>query len=196
MRPLVCRLLPLAQVHASALAQVAQSQDLYRSQHLHIPAPLDIRSYIDRALAGKDAAKELPFAVVLCDAQQTVVGTSRFQFIQAGNKRAQIGSTWLAPAVQGSAVNACAKYLMLLHGFEAMGLQRIEFAVHPSNTASRQGLVKLGASYEGLLRNYQQLHGRSADMCIYSVIASEWASVAVKILQRIDSKASPASSEG
>ncbi len=47
-----------------------------------------------------------------------VIGSTRFMNIDRVNRRVEIGSTWIAPAWQRTAVNTEAKYLMLRHAFE------------------------------------------------------------------------------
>ena len=180
----LCSLAPLNRGHAVGLAAVAEA--LGHNAYLHIPAPAQIGAYIDRAVLGHAQANQLAYAVV--SAQGGVLGTTRFQFIQNQNHRAEIGSTWLAPHAQGTAVNSVCRLLMLAHGFERMGLQRISFMVHPSNHRNRAALASMGIQFEGVLRAYQSLHGAQADMCVYSVIASDWASIRTRIEARIASK--------
>ncbi len=101
------------------------------------------------------------------------------------NRRADIGSTWLAPAAWGKGVNTACKWLLLRHAFEVMGLQRVGFTVHPDNAPSRAALAAMGAAFEGVLRDWQTLHGVQTDMCSYSVNRSNWADVAARLEWRI-----------
>jgi N-acetyltransferase len=184
----LCSLAPLSQDHAVGLAHVAgtavsQGVLLHHHPHLHIPAPLEVTAYIARALKAQSIGRELPYAVL--SPQGAVLGTTRFQSVVLGNRRADIGSTWLAPAAQGKAVNAACKWLMLRHAFEVMGLQRVGFTVHPDNARSRAALDAMGAVFEGVLRGWQTLHGAQTDMCSYSVLADDWADVRARLEWRI-----------
>lgn len=188
----VCKLVPLTQAHAHGLANVAgstapssdgKSNNLWCNKFLHIPQPNDVPSYIDRALNMQAMGRELPF--VILSKQGTVLGTTRFQTIAINNRRADIGSTWIAHLAQGQAVNAVCKQLMLKHAFETMGLQRVGFTVHPDNQRSRAALEAIGASFEGVLRQWQNLHGVPTDMCSYSILAQDWSLIRKKLDHRI-----------
>jgi N-acetyltransferase len=184
----LCSLAALSHDHAAGLADVAGSATaqgglLHHNTLLHIPAPKEAAAYIDRALKAQAVGRELPYAIVSPDG--AVLGTTRFQFIALGSRRADIGGTWLAPAAQGKAVNAASKWLLLRHAFETMGLQRVGFTVHPDNARSRAALLGMGAQFEGLLRGWQTLHGAQADACSYSVLAGDWAAVRAQLVRRM-----------
>ncbi len=184
----VCSLVPLAQTHAAGLATVAGAseggKELWRNTHLHIPAPGAVAAYIDRALKAQSMGRELPYAVI--NPHGKVLGTTRFQAVQLANHRSDIGSTWLGYSAQGTAVNAACKWMLLRHAFETMGLRRVGFTVHPDNARSRAALEAMGAHNEGVLRSWQTLHGKQADMCSYSVVASDWADVRARLQWRIE----------
>ena len=97
-----------------------------------------------------------PFTVV---ADGVPVGMTTFMNIDAANRRVEIGSTWLGPAVQGTGVNAEAKLLLLTRAFEDLDCIAVEFRTHFHNFQSRAAIERLGAKPDGVLRSHQLIGG-------------------------------------
>jgi N-acetyltransferase len=139
--------------------------------------------YVEKAILQQKAEREEPY--VALNGTGDLVGTTRLQTINRNNKRVDIGSTWLHPSVRGTAVNSICKYLLLSRAFETLDMHRVGFTVHPENTISRNALLAIGASFEGLLKNYQLLHGKNQDMCSYCITSADWPEVKERIRNRI-----------
>jgi RimJ/RimL family protein N-acetyltransferase len=83
---------------------------------------------------------------------------------------AEIGNTYLRPRHRGGAVNGPLKRLMLAHGF-ACGLKRTFFSVDTRNQRSQAACAKIGAIFEGVLRNHMiTWTGYKRDSAIFSVV--------------------------
>lgn len=65
--------------------------------------------------------------------------------------------------------------LILRHGFETLGLHRIEAAIVPRNAASRRVAEKLGLREEGTSVGYLQIAGVYEDHVRYAMTEPEWA---------------------
>jgi N-acetyltransferase len=103
---------------------------------------------------------------------------------------AEIGATWLAPSAQRTAVNTEAKLLMLTHAFDVWGVQRLQIKTDARNQRSRDAIAGLGATFEGILRNYQAGQGdlgagtiRSTAM--FSIVPDEWPEVRDRLQARL-----------
>jgi RimJ/RimL family protein N-acetyltransferase len=72
-----------------------------------------------------------------------VVGTSRFDGLDAMHGQVEIGWTFLARSHWGGAYNSEMKRLMLDHAFGAV--EAVLFRVHERNLRSRRAVEKLGA---------------------------------------------------
>lgn len=95
--------------------------------------------------------------------------------IDRGNRRVEIGSTWIAPAWQRTAVNTEAKYLMLRHAFEVWGCMRVELKTDALNEKSRNAILRIGAKEEGTLRRHLVTWtGRVRDTVYFSILDDEW----------------------
>ncbi|WP_264159485.1 GNAT family N-acetyltransferase [Actinomadura rudentiformis] len=102
----------------------------------------------------------------------------------------EIGFTWLGASAQGSGINAEAKFLLMTHAFETLGVARVDLKTDARNQRSRRALESLGATFEGVLRNWSTSwapgeEDRLRDSAMYSVIASEWATVKDGLIERL-----------
>lgn len=145
----------------------------------------DVAAYVQSALAGRAAGSALPFVQVRPDSGK-VIGSTRFGNISVPDSRVEIGWSWINPDYWGGPVNAEAKYLLLRHAFEDLGVLRVEFKGDALNLRSRKALEKIGATFEGILRQHMRTaSGRQRDSFYYSIIAAEWPAVKTGLEQRL-----------
>ena len=179
------RLEPLTAAHVPALARVGLDPALWP----WIPAPITsiegMRDYVARALDEQARDQSLPFAIV--DAQrEEVVGTTRYAAIDVPNRRLEIGWTWVARDRQRTPVNTSAKRLLLGHAFEALDVNRVELKTDVLNQQSRNAILRIGATQEGILRQHVRcVSGRMRDTVYFSILASEWPDVRHRLDQRL-----------
>jgi RimJ/RimL family protein N-acetyltransferase len=170
------RLEPLSPAHCTSLIEAVADGELWQLWYTSIPSPNDMLKEIERRLALQSKGSMIPFAVM--DATGTVVGMTTYMNIDALNRRLEIGSTWYARRAQRTAVNTQCKLLLLTHAFEQLACIAVEFRTHYFNRQSRQGIERLGAKLDGILRSHQiGQDGTLRDTVVYSIIASEWPTV-------------------
>ncbi len=182
------RLEPLCESHHAGLSAVGLNPELWK---LNISQVLDAEQmmrYIRTALSDQEKGTALPFATIE-KATGTIVGSTRYMNIDAAHKRVEIGSTWIAPPWQRTAVNTEAKYLMMRHAFETLGCNRVELKTDMLNTKSRNAILRIGAKQEGILRSHMVTwSGRLRDTVYFSVIAPEWPEVKANLDAKMASK--------
>ena len=170
------RLEPLHADHAPALAEAAADGDLSQLWYTAIPAPDQVAAEITRRLGLLAAGSMLPWAVL--DASGQPVGMTTYMNIDNSHQRVEIGSTWYASRVQRTPLNTEAKRLLLAHAFEALQCIAVEFRTHRFNSQSRRAIERLGAQFDGMLRNHQRAsNGTLRDTAVYSITADEWPTV-------------------
>src|SRR5262249_14527049 len=104
-----------------------------------------------------------------------VAGSTRYMNIDKPNRRVEIGATWIGRPWQRTAVNTEAKYLMLRHAFETLGCIRVELKTDALNQRSRNAILRIGATQEGIFRQHVICaDGRLRDSVYFSIINSEW----------------------
>jgi RimJ/RimL family protein N-acetyltransferase len=105
----------------------------------------------------------------------TVVGTSSYLDVVAGDARLEIGSTAYRPDVWATSVNPDTKLLLLGYAFDELGAGRVQLKTDVRNTRSQRAIARLGAGYEGTLRRYQRrADGTVRDTVLFSVLAEDW----------------------
>lgn len=179
------RLVPLTAAHAGPLAEVGLHPELWRLQPEPVANADDMRRYVERALAGQAAGTCLPFAI-LRRADGQVIGTTRYMDIALAHKRLEIGATWLTPASQRSGANTEAKYLLLQHAFETIGIMRVVFKTEATNLQSRQAILRIGGVEEGVFRKHLIAQsGRPRDMAYFAILDEDWPAARTRLLARL-----------
>ena len=175
----VVRLEPLRLEHASQLWDVMKNdvEEIFRWIPYMVRSAEDSRNFVEMVLAEQERKVSLPFATVERSSGK-VVGSTRFMNIDIANRHVEIGSTWIAPPWQRTAVNTEAKYLMLRHAFETWKCMRVEFKTDSMNEKSRKAILRLGAKEEGTFRKHMLIwNGRIRDSVYFSILDTEWPEV-------------------
>jgi RimJ/RimL family protein N-acetyltransferase len=180
----VVRLEPIRRQHAELFWDVAKNDldDIFRWIPYAMKTREDFQTLIDKALAEQERGESVVFATVERTSGQTI-GSTRFMNIDRANRRGEIGSTWIAPPWQRTAVNTEAKYLMLRHAFEVWGCMRVELKTDALNQKSRNAILRTGAKEEGTLRRHTLTWtGRVRDTVYFSILDNEWPEVKERLV--------------
>lgn len=146
------------------------------------------REFVEENFETQKAGNFLPFAILLASSGESI-GCTEFSSIDLKNRKLEIGGSWIKPAYQRSAANSEAKLLLLQYVFEKLEFVRVQFTAHARNAQSRAALEKIGAKFEGILRNAMILpDGSLRDDAYYAVIAAEWPAVKQGLEQRVAAK--------
>jgi RimJ/RimL family protein N-acetyltransferase len=193
------RLEPLVHRHVDGLvAAAAADPSLYRWS----PVPqgkLEASTYIDTALAWRDAGTALPFAIVRVQ-DDVVIGSTRFWNLERwawppGHARhgrsipdaCEIGYTWLARSAIRTAANTEAKLLMLAHAFETWQVLRVCFHTDARNQRSRAALERIGGTFEGILRAHRMAADYiPRDSMRFSIVLAEWPDVKQRLSRLVN----------
>jgi RimJ/RimL family protein N-acetyltransferase len=187
----VVRLEPIRRDHAGIFWEVAKDDldNIFQWIPYRMKFPEDFQQVVEKALAEQDRGESVVFATVERKSGR-VIGSTRFMNIDRANRRVEIGSTWIAPAWQRTAVNTEAKYLMLRHAFEVWNCFRVELKTDALNQKSRNAILRIGAKEEGTLRRHAiTWTGRVRDSVYFSILDSEWPEVKVKVEAKLAKKA-------
>ena len=187
------RLEPLAPGHTAGLAAAAE-EDRDSFAFTHVPRAWQMPDYLAAHLERARNGTMAPFAQVRQRDGQPVGVTTywepRFWPGRGDLYAIEIGWTWLAASAQRTGINTEAKLLLLEYAFGALGVARADFKTDARNQQSRRALERLGARFEGVLRQWSPSHvpgeeGRLRDSAMFSVIASEWPALRVTLWDRL-----------
>jgi RimJ/RimL family protein N-acetyltransferase len=182
----IVRLEPMEDRHLPGLmaAGLADPQ-IWRWTVEWIDTPEAMQTYLAAMVRFRDEGAQLPF-VTIDQASGAVIGSSRFFAIDHRNHTLEIGYTWVVPSRQRGGSNLEAKLLQLTYAFETLGCRRVQFKTDSLNDKSRNALLGIGATFEGILRNQQiSQGGRMRHSAYYSVIDEEWPRVKEHIQARL-----------
>jgi RimJ/RimL family protein N-acetyltransferase len=183
----VVRLEPIRGEHAQLFWDVAKNDlgEIFRWIPYAMQTREDFEKLVDKAFAEQERGESVVFATVERNSGKAV-GSTRFMNIDRMNKRVEIGSTWIAPAWQRTAVNTEAKYLMLRHAFEVWGCIRVELKTDGLNQKSRNAILRIGAKEEGTLRRHLVTStGRVRDTVYFSILDSEWPEAKARLASKL-----------
>jgi len=186
----VVRLEPVRREHTELFWLAAK--DVLDEIFQWIPYPMktieDFERLVEKALSEQERGESVVFATVESKSGR-VIGSTRFMNIDRANRRVEIGSTWIAPAWQRSAVNTEAKYLMMRHAFEVWQCIRVELKTDALNEKSRNAILRIGAKEEGTLRKHLiTWTGRVRDTKYFSILDTEWPEVRARLEAKLASR--------
>jgi N-acetyltransferase len=178
---------PLRLEFAEALvAAGSENRSTYR--WTAVPPTVDtMQRYITALLNEQSARSAVPFAQRrLSDG--ALVGCTRYLRLEWWGGKAlpdevEIGGTWLAKSAQRTAINTEAKYLLLSNAFDAWNVHRVSICTDARNTQSRDAIVRIGATFEGILRAHRGSYVAgeenlvARDSAMYSVIRNDWPAI-------------------
>ena len=189
-------LVPLDTSHAPALHAAA---DRDRSTYGHTVVPADfaaMEAYIDGLLQDAERDIAVPFAQVRAS-DQSPVGCTRFMNVlwwpgRGTPPEVEIGGTWLATDAQRSPINTEAKLLLLTQAFEQWDVFRVAICTDAKNMQSRAAIERLGATFEGILRQHRAATGHlsapgtARDTAAYSILPAQWPAIRARLRSRLD----------
>ena len=168
------------------LRAAAADGELWNIRVTSVPEPQKTRSYIEDALAMREAGNRFPF-VVIESASGRVLGTSSYHDIVPAIQRVEIGWTWYAKSVQRSHVNTTCKLLLLTHAFETLGCHVVGWRTDNFNFASQAAIERLGAKKDGVIRGHAlRRDGTIRDTVMYSLRSGEWPEVKAQLLHSLN----------
>lgn len=153
-----------------------------------VPPTLEgMQRYITGLLNDQQARTVVPF-VQRRLSDGALVGCTRYLRLEwwGGNAlpdEVEIGGTWLASSVQRTPINTEAKYLLLGNAFDAWNVHRVSICTDARNTQSRTAILRIGATFEGILLSHRGSYAAdeentvARDSAMYSVIRSGWPAV-------------------
>jgi RimJ/RimL family protein N-acetyltransferase len=170
------RLEPLENRHRGPLRDAGNDPDLWRFANVNLDNT-SFDAWMDHRLTEAPRAGEMTWAV-FDKASDSHVGSTSYLAVMLAHKRLEIGWTWYAKRVWAGPVNPSCKRMLLAHGFDVLGLNRMELKADARNQRSCRAMERFGARFEGIHRSHMlRPDGRLRDTAWFSVIREEWPGV-------------------
>lgn len=175
-------LLPVTAEDKEGLRAAANSEEIWRWYTFRADGVFFDTQFWPGYFETNDKKPDVHFVV---RRKGEIVGSTCFLAIDPHHKRVEIGGTWYRADVRGGLVNPACKLLLTQRAFD-WGAQRVEWKTDSNNARSRAAIEKLGAIFEGTLRNHMYLHdGRVRHTVYYSMLPEEWPAAKAKLEGRI-----------
>lgn len=190
------RLEPLGHQHVADLAAAAE-EDRDSYGFTWVPRAAEVGGYVETQLARAATGRVAPYAQVSLATGRAVGGTAYLEprYWRDGDAllAVEVGFTWLARSAQGTGLNTESKFLLFRNAFENWDVARVDLKTDARNARSRAAIQGVGASFEGVLRNWSQSwapgeQDRPRDSAIYSITAAEWP----EVRKRLEARLTPA----
>lgn len=180
------KLIPLVMDHAEELWESAKNEDLWQHYTFRRMENFDkFKDFLAGSLKEAETGKGFTFTIIDKATGKMRGGTS-FLDIQPASRSLEIGRTCLAKELHGTGFNAECKFLLLRYCFEEMKLIRVFFKTDSNNIRSQKAMEKIGARFEGVLRNHMiRDDGTFRHSAYYSIIEGEWNGVKEKLSEQL-----------
>ena len=181
------RLEVLEERHISEIcSEIGLDQEVFRWLNFAPPTSLEdlakvLRGYIAETKEGDRVAH-----AVIVKSSGLAVGTTSFIDLNPQHNSVEVGSTFYAKKYWRSFVNTECKILMLTEAFEDRGVERVTIKTNALNERSRTAILRLGATFEGVLRHHmKRADGSWRDSAYFSILKSEWPQVKEGLLSKL-----------
>ena len=178
---------PLMQKDAQSLYKnVGTDPEIFQWMTFAGPKSMeDYESLTARLVKESETDQRKSFAVVLKENSE-VIGHTSFMDYQERNKSIEIGTTFYAKKYWRSFVNSECKLMLLTEAFEVQKLHRVTLKTDGKNERSKSAISRIGATYEGALReNMQRPDGSWRDTAYFSILENQWPEIKDRLIQKI-----------
>lgn len=161
---------PFEAADAPRVQRLLNDEDVAK-QTLTIPHPYPdgaAAEWIAKHDAWRAAGKQVIWAITR---EGAVVGAMGLHMV-AAHHRAEVGY-WVAREAWGQGIATEALRMVIAHGFDVMGLHRIEAHHYPENPASGRVMEKAGMTREGQLRGVVFREGVPRDNVAFAILRSD-----------------------
>lgn len=170
-----------------SLSQLTKDTSLWKYFTFLLDDDAELQRWIELAIQERNEGKRIPFAIIE-KITGNICGSTSFGSISYYDKRIEIGWSWLGKHFQGTGINFHAKFSLLSYAFDILNWERVEIKTDNLNERAKQGLRKIGAKEEGVLRSHMQMPlNRRRDSVYFSILKNEWPAVKNSIFKEIKS---------
>jgi len=132
----------------------------------------DSISYLSELQAKMDQGQAIHWGII-DQATGTLIGRVGFIHFDTQHSLSEVGFAlhcdWWGQGIMSEAALPVIRY-----GFEELGLNRIEGRCNADNLASERVLLKIGMTFEGILRRQLKIKGVFIDQKMYAILNSDF----------------------
>lgn len=176
---------PIQHLDIASFTPITKDASLWKYFTFLLDDDTELQRWVELAIKEKEEGKRIPFTIIE-KTSGIVCGSTSLGSISYYDQRIEIGWSWLGKQFQGTGINFHAKFLMLSYAFEILNWERVEIKTDNLNERAKQGLRKIGAKEEGVLRSHMQMPlNRRRDSIYFSILKTEWIAIRNSIFREI-----------
>lgn len=165
---------PLTRDHFPELKRLASDKRIWQFYSYDCSIPEVFDREFNKALEEREKNNQFPF-IIFYKPEGKIIGSTRLLYLQPAHRKLEIGWTWLHPDYWHTPINSECKALLLTYSFDTMKAIRVQLKTDETNRRSRRAIEKLGAKFEGILRNdIIRDNGTYRSSAYYSILEDEW----------------------
>ena len=123
------------------------------------------KSFIKNSITDFAEGKSMVCAI---EYKNKIVGVVGYNKILTSLKKVEIGY-WLSSKYQGHGIMTRAVKCLINQTFNNLKMEKVQIAVATGNYPSQKVCERLGFKPEGVIKNYENLHGKIVDHIIYGL---------------------------
>jgi RimJ/RimL family protein N-acetyltransferase len=155
------------------LVTACQDPEISRWTRVPFPyGPSDARNYLLQRHDALHAGASAPFAIVLAEDRDYLLGSISLMRFSWKNARGEVGY-WLAKDARGQGHTTRAVRLITNWGFVHLGLHRIDLVAATGNPASQRVAERCGFTREAVLRSFMVSKNGRDDMVAFGLLATD-----------------------
>jgi len=155
------------------LVTACQDPEISRWTRVPYPyGPSDARNYLLQRHDALHAGASAPFAIVLAEDRDRLLGSISLMRFSWKNARGEVGY-WLSKDARGQGHTTRAVRLITNWGFVHLGLERIDLMAATGNPASQRVAERCGFTREAVLRSFMVSKTGRDDMVAFGLLASD-----------------------
>ena len=170
-------LIPLLEEHFAELEILAREKRIWEFIPIDMSTSEKCFKVFANAIIEREKGTQFPF-VIFHKQEKRLIGSTRLMEIYPEHRKLEIGWTWLHPEYWSTPINIECKLLLLTFCFDELNAIRVQLKTDENNIRSQMAIKKVGAQYEGILRNdWIRDNGTIRNTIYFSIINSEWEKV-------------------
>jgi RimJ/RimL family protein N-acetyltransferase len=179
-------LIPIEEKYLDELLSFSANPMIWEHLPKEIYSREELQQWYLQTREDEAAGKTIPFLIQDIQSLE-IMGSTRILDLDMVNRKAEIGWTWINPKYFGTKINTEVKLLLLNYAFTVLRLNRIQFRADERNLRSRKAILKLGATFEAVLRNFKQRRdGSIGNACVYSILSPEWEEIEKRLREQLE----------
>lgn len=125
----------------------------------------DTKSFIKSSILDFAEGKSMVCAI---EYREKIVGVVSYNKILNSLKKVEIGY-WLSSKYRGKGIITKSVECLINYAFDRLGMEKVQIAVATKNYPSQNVCKRLGLKSEGVIKNFENLHGKIVDAIIYGI---------------------------